>query len=626
MGSAQDNESTISADDVFYAAVAEHRAGALDAAERLYRRALERAPDHAEALNNLGVLLEGTRDIRHAEACYRRALSLMPGYVDAHCNLGLMLHAAGRVQEAEACYVEALMYDPECAIAHSRLGVLLHLTGRRADAEPHLRRALACDPNDATTHAALGAVLHQELRYQEAEVCYRQAVTVQPGCMDAHLNLGVLLHETGRIEEAERCFYRTLELNAEHCGAYGNLGNLLYAQQRFGEAERCYLGVLERTPDSIEALNNMGRLLHDAGRYDDAERYLRRALELDPSRSPTAFNLALLLLARGRYEEAWPLYEARYEPSPHWGADALCHMQPCLSFPEWRGESLLGKSLVLFPEQGLGDVVQFARYLPLLKACGVSRLSVVCPPALTRLIGAIAGVDACWSYDAMASLPPHDYCCLVMSLPLRFRTTLQTIPANVPYLHPAPELVSHWGSRWPCDGFKVGLVWAGDSRPDQVNANAIDRRRSFHVDTYLPLLRMDGITFVSLQKDATVRRQLAELPEHLRPVDPMEHVVDFADTAAVIANLDLVISVDTSVAHVAGALGKPVWILSRFDGCWRWMADRDDSPWYPSARLFRQPRPGDWASVIDYVASELSAFASRDPRDVQPGADTVPSR
>ncbi|WP_322085246.1 glycosyltransferase family 9 protein [Burkholderia sp. BCC1999] len=193
----------------------------------------------------------------------------------------------------------------------------------------------------------------------------------------------------------------------------------------------------------------------------------------------------------------------------------------------------------------------------------------------------------------------------IMSLPLRCGTTLDTIPAVVPYLHVPAPLVEHWRSSIPEGGLKVGLVWAGDPRPDQAQAHATDRRRSLPASAYLPLLQMPGVSFVSLQKGETTRRQIDTIPSSLRPVDPMEHVRDFADTAAIIAHLDLVITVDTSVAHVAGALGKPVWILSRFDGCWRWLADRDDSPWYPQARLFRQSEPGQWSDVVERVAGAL---------------------
>jgi hypothetical protein len=230
----------------------------------------------------------------------------------------------------------------------------------------------------------------------------------------------------------------------------------------------------------------------------------------------------------------------------------------------------------------------------------------VCPRALVSLFERIEGVDACVAQEDAQNVPPHDFWCYTMSLPLRMGTTLATVPAAMPYLTASAELIGRWGARVPNAPFKAGLVWAGDPRPQLNSAHQTDQRRSLHVSALLPLLRIPGITFVSLQKGETTQPQIGELPEDLRPFDCMNEVSTFDDTAAIIAHLDLVITVDTSVAHLAAAMGKPVWILSRFDGCWRWLKDRDDSPWYPTVRLFRQTRPGDWNEVIERVALALS--------------------
>ncbi|WP_118183355.1 hypothetical protein [Paraburkholderia phosphatilytica] len=219
-------------------------------------------------------------------------------------------------------------------------------------------------------------------------------------------------------------------------------------------------------------------------------------------------------------------------------------------------------------------------------------------------------VQLALAFHGLGYLPPHDYWCLLTSLPLRFATTAETIPASVPYLHAPPALLEHWRTRLPDDGSKVGLGWASDPRPDQLDSHAIDRRRSLHASAFLPLLPIPGVTFVSLQKGDTTRPQIAELPPALRPFDLMGEVRDFADTAAIINSLDLAIAADTSVAHLAGGLGRPVWILSRFDGRWRWLRDRDDSPWYPTARLFRQTQPGHWDDVIQRIAQALQAAAA----------------
>ncbi|MBN3769066.1 tetratricopeptide repeat protein [Burkholderia sp. Se-20378] len=597
----------------FSAGVAAHHAGQAADAARHYRTALSLYPDHTEALNNLGILLEAEGNAGEAEHCYRRALEIHAGNVDACFNLGLLLHDGQRFAEAEACYRRVLASSPDHGPVLRRLGLLLQLMGRYAEAERTLRDAVIARPGDAVIHADLATLLQALGQLDEAERHYRESLSYEPNGVATHNLLGTLLHKRGRLPEAETCFRRAVSLQPDAREARGNLGNVLFEQQRYGEAEACYREVLAHDPSFAEVWSNLGRLLHDAGRLDEAATALRHALTLDHDCAPTLFNLSLVLLAMGQYEEGWRNYEARFQPSSHWGDTSAYRVLASLPAPLWQGEPLDGKSLVVWPEQGFGDVVQFARYLPLLKQRGLSTLTVVCPAALTSLIATVDGVDHCVGLDEAAALPAHDYAIPIMSLPLHCGTTLDSIPATVPYLHVPAPLVERWRSSVPAAGLKVGLVWAGDPRPDQAQAHATDRRRSLPARAYLPLLQIPGVSFVSLQKGETTRRQIDTIPSSLRPVDPMEHVRDFADTAAIIAHLDLVITVDTSVAHVAGALGKPVWILSRFDGCWRWLADRDDSPWYPRARLFRQSEPGRWSDVVERVAGALEHLcAERD--------------
>jgi tetratricopeptide (TPR) repeat protein len=594
----------------FSAGVAAHHAGRLDEAARHYRAAIALSPDHAEALSNLAILLETTGEAAEAERCYRRAIEIRPDYVDANCNLGLLLHDGKRFDEAEVCYRRVLALNPGHGQVLGQFGLLLQGSGRRAEAERVFRDAIVSRPGDATAHARLAVLLCEGGKFEEAERHYRASLEHAPNDVVTLNNLGVLLHKLTRVTEAEACFRRALSLAPDYREAHGNLGNVLFAEQRYEESEACYRHALACDPAFAEAWNNLGRLLHEAGRLEEAAACLRQALALKPDLAPLTFNLSMVLLAMGQYDEGWRLYDARYHASSRWGDDATRHDPPPLPAPLWQGEVLEGKSLVVWPEQGLGDVVQFARYLPLLKQRGLAMLTVVCPAALVNLIATIDGVDCCVALENATTLLSHDYACRIMSLPRHFGTTVETIPATMPYLHVPEPLVERWRSSVPSDGFKVGLVWAGDPRPDQAQAHAIDRRRSLSASAFLRLLRIPGVHFVSLQKGETTRRQIETIPLSIRPADPMETVRDFADTAAIIAHLDLVIAVDTSVAHVAGALNKPVWILSRFDGCWRWLADRADSPWYPSARLFRQSKPGQWEDVVERVADGLARCAA----------------
>ncbi|MCG5078734.1 tetratricopeptide repeat protein [Paraburkholderia tagetis] len=485
-------------------------------------------------------------------------------------RLGCWFYGRRQMPQAEHTFEVALSFEPDWPPALSNLGLVLREQQREPEAEAALRRALAIAPDYVPARNNLAVLLWQMKRLDEAEAEYRQILAVQPDYALAHNNLGLVLLDLGRPQDAEVAFRHALAIDATAPEMHNNLGNALNRQGRSNEAIAAY----------------------------------RQALTLRPDYTTAQGNLAMLLLKLGAFEEGWRLYEARNDET----ANAADRPWPPVPYPKWRGEPLEGKSLLVWPEQGYGDLLQFCRYLPLLKARGVTRLSFACPPALKRLFESLEGVDAIYPLDGKTSIAGHDYWCLMLSLPMHLGTTLDTIPAHTPYLRVPADLTRAWRARLPADGFKIGLVWAGDPRAYDRGLNAIDRRRSLPARTFLPLLRLaqtTAVKFVSLQKGAASQPQIEDLPPNLRPFDLMADVRDFADTAAIIECLDLVISVDTSVAHLAGALNKPVWILSRHDGCWRWLRERNDSPWYPGARLFRQTTPGNWSGVIDRVAQAL---------------------
>jgi tetratricopeptide (TPR) repeat protein len=609
-----------------------HRAGRLDDAERGYRDVLAQEPRHADALHLLGlvrrergafdeaqaliesaiavdaqarffgslgaVMLDrGRRD--HAETLLRRAAELDPHDPTAFYNLGALLADSARADEAQALLRHALSLAEHFAPAHREMGRALHMLGRHDESLAHFRHAVELDPVDSLAHVGFAAALTSAGRLNEAETACLAAIRLDPSRCDAHLNLGAVLIRQGRPDYAERTLREALKLDPCSASTHYNLGTALCDLGRLQEAETELRRALQIDPTHIDSYLNLGRTLERLRKLDEAEAVYREGLKSKPSDAGLKANLSLVLLARGNYAEGWALYEARVVAGGE---------QPQFAFAHWTGEPLAGKSLLVLCEQGHGDALQFCRYLPLLKTKGLARLSVVCSPALARLFEGIAGVDVLIVGDAAHAIPVHDYWCLMMSLPLRFQTTLDSIPAATPYLHAPRALIGEWKARLPAQTPKVGLVWAGEPRVDLPAIHAIDQRRSLHARHFLPLLRVPGITFVSLQLGATSRPQLAELPPELRPFDPMGEVTDFADTAAIVENLDLVIAVDTSAAHLAGALNKPVWILSRYDQCWRWLTGRDDSPWYPSARLFRQEEPGEWDGVIERVADALTVL------------------
>ncbi|WP_321876440.1 tetratricopeptide repeat protein [Paraburkholderia bannensis] len=594
----------------------------------------------ASALNLAALCLATTGNKPAAAALWQRAIAAKPDSAYAHRNLGNVLYELGHHAAATAALRHAVALEPHAPVVHHDLARVLQKSGHPVEAEHEYRQALALHATGASLHNDLGALLNAAGRHAEAEAACREAIRLQPAFAQAHNNLGAALLELGRLGDAEASLHHALTLQPDYATALYNLGAAYFRQRLLAQAVHAWRRAIALQPDYANActalglalteldrheeaevlcrhavaiqpdrstLNNLGLVLYERQKLAEATSCFRRALTLEPDSAQVKLNLALSLLADGNFAHGWPLWESRYD-------EGLANRQtvpPELPFPQWQGESLAGKSLIVWHEQGYGDSFQFSRYLPLLKASGVAYLSVACLGTAKRLFETIEGVDEWIALDGTQPIGWHDYWCFTMSLPLRFGTTVATIPANVPYLRATQKDVERWKARLPAGGLTVGLVWAGDPRPDHADSrvSAADRRRSMTASAYLPLLNVPGIAFVSLQKGATTQAQIDDLPPALRPLDLMNDVRDFADTAAIIENLDLVITVDTSIAHLAGALGKTVWMLSRFDGCWRWLRERDDTLWYPQARLFRQTRPGDWDEVIARVALELRTLS-----------------
>lgn len=401
----------------------------------------------------------------------------------------------------------------------------------------------------------------------------------------------------GQIDAADSCYRRALAADISYGPAYSNYGLFLQGQQRWADAERILNQAVSVSPELAEAHNNLASLHGRFNRWSEAEAGHREALRLKPDYPGARFNLGTLLLAHGRFDEGWPHYEARRDPRH---PDAMA--TPGLPFPEWRGESLAGKSLLIWYEQGFGDEIQFARYAPWLKAQGAKTVSLVCKPELGSLFQTLKGVDAVIPAVGSAQIEPHDYWSLPLSLPIRCETDLETIPGQVPYLTSQGERRNIWSARLGAGGRRVGLAWRGST----VLKNDINRSLS-GLRALLPLWGAAGVQFYSLQKGPG--EEEAGQSNADQPIVALgQDLTDFADTAAVIDQLDLVITVDTAVAHLAGALGRPCWVLLPWSGAdWRWLRDREDSPWYPTLRLFRQGEGEAWDAVVVRVAEALRA-------------------
>lgn len=578
---------------MFAAALQYHQAGRTTEAERLYRQCLTLNPRHADSLHLLGVVAHA--EGRHAQAVelIGKAIAINGGEAPYHSNLGTALWKLGQPDAAVASYQRALALRPDYAKAHFNLATVLWQQQRLDEAEGCYRTALGIKPDYAEAWDNLGTVLKAQGKPEDAIASYRRAFEVNPNYPQAHNNLGTVLLEQGRRDEAIACYRKALSLKPDYPEAHFNLGTAIWETGQPNAAVECYQSALRLRPDNPDALLNLGTALKELGRLDEAATCFRNVLALEPQHPEAHCNLGIVLLAQGDLVEGWKEHEWR------WETPQLIQARRDFAQPQWRGEQAAGSTLLIHAEQGFGDTIQFCRYADLAAARGLRVILEVQQP-LVRLLRGLPGVEHVVARGK--PLPAFDLHCPMLSLPLALGLTLANLPAFAPYLHAAPTPAAVWQMRLPKmigPGPRVGLAWAGNPRNHSRNLAAVDQRRSLPPARLEPLFRTRGLRFVSLQKGGP------SAPAAFPLTDVMDEMQDFADTAALIANLDLVISVDTAVAHLAAALGKPVWLLDRFDACWRWFTGRRDSPWYPGLRLYRQPRPGDWNAVLDEVTRDL---------------------
>jgi tetratricopeptide (TPR) repeat protein len=518
-------------------------------------RAIEDALRHAQRLFSAGQTPQA------AQVC-QQILGAAPGHPEALHMLGLAALRLGQPETADACLADAIARKPgAAALFHAQRGLVLLELGRPADAEAACRAALALKPGTAEALQCLGHALFDQRRPEEAVAAYREALRLKPSLADIQNNLAMALREADQPDEAERWFR----------------------------------AAARREPRDVTLRGNLASLLRMEGRLEAAEIIYREALRLDPDDAVQRYNLGILLLLAGRLAEGWAEYEYRFQ----------ARATPGRSFPQplWSGEPLAGRTLLVHAEQGFGDTIQFCRYLPLLAKTG--RVVLEAQGRLLRLLSSLPGDIQL--VRAGETLPAFDLHCPLLGLPARCGTTLDTIPADVPYLHAEDTLVARWRERLGPEGFKVGICWQGNP------GYAADRSRSIALEHFRPLADVPGVRLISLQKTNGVE-QLGRLAAELR-IETLGDALDagpdgFVDTAAIMQSLDLVITSDTAIPHLAGALGRPVWMALAKTPDWRWLLDRPDCPWYPTMRLFRQGTRGDWPGVFAEIAGALTALAS----------------
>jgi Flp pilus assembly protein TadD len=523
-------------------------------------------------------------------------------------------HRGGRPHEAEAAYRAVLERDPEQEMALFGLGLLCLQQNRLEDSARLTQAALARRPNWAEAHGNLGTALLALGRTQEAAQNFAHAVALDPRLGKAHQDLASALYALGRYEEALRHGQQALALLPDSAEAHATVAASLLPLSRFDDALAHARIAVERNPHNLGMHSLLGVVLRSLNRPREAIAAYDRALAIKPDHAEAHWNQSLARLTEGDLEAGWKQFEWR------WRNPALGGARHSFTQPLWLGDSgLERKTVLLHAEQGFGDTIQFGRYVPLV-AERAARVVLSVPAPLVSLL---SGLDPRATAIAEGDpLPGFDLHCPLMSLPLAFGTSLDTVPADIPYLAAPAQRVEFWRRRMALlPGLRIGLVWAGAARRFQPSANVVDRRRSVTLSHYARLAAIPGVSLVSLQKGEAAAETRSP-PSGMTIHDWSESLDDFNETAALIAALDLVISVDTAVVHLAGALGKPVWMLNRFDTCWRWLLGRDDSPWYPTLRQFRQPAPGDWESVMRAIAETLAAMVAH-ANPIAPDASVI---
>lgn len=540
-------------------------------------------------------------EIKEAGDLLNQVIAARPEIADAHYSLGVVEGKKGNLKAAADCYRDAIARNRECFEYHYNLGATLYAMERVQEATESYREAVRIKPTDKEAHYSLGVVLHGLGQAEAAVQAYRQAVTLDPRYVAALTNLGAAAVDAGYFDEAEEALRRAAVLAPKDPKIHGNLGKLELVRGEITASIGHLRTALTLEPNHVHSLCHLGSALELLGDLPSAKQCY--VLALANQDAPAArFSLSLVNLAEGNFAVGWRYYEARWQ-----ALKSLRRAKRSFVQPQWRGETIRGKRILVYSEQGLGDTLQFARYIPLLAEAGAIVYFEV-QRGLYELAASLKGVTKLIAEGD--ELPEFDCQCPLMSLPLAFRADLSSIPGSVPYIQAPETYLSRWGARIDPSRFNVGIVWSGNPN------HAHEKYRSLPARALANLGKIEGTTIYSLQKGyrAPEIESCADLG--VVNIDPLVH--DMAETAAVVSNLDLVITIDTSIAHLAGALGKPVWVLLNAAPDWRWLRNTDRSPWYPSARLFRQSKLGDWQSVLDRVTADLQREVNTRMRGVAP--------
>ena len=564
-----------------------HQQGDFSAALAIYRALLQSYPDNPQVLGLLGSACRMTGEPEEAVECLRKAVAVAPLRIDLKAEYGIALAEAGEHEQALTLLEDLLpalsAQGQDAAVVYAALGDACLGLDRLYEAVGYYRTVIAKEPENTAAAVNLGIALQRLGRHKEAIGAYEAALRLEPSNLSAMTNLGVALQESGQVEDSLAILKCAAALAPDDPGIRTDLAVSLLKAGDVDGAEDALNRAIVSDSTFGRAWSNLGNLLQSKLLLAEARMAHESALTIDPTDPEFHWNYSMTLLLDGALKEGFAEYEWRRK-IPGFGNKQI-------TGPAWDGTNPRGRTILVYAEQGLGDTLQFCRYAPLLARAG-AKVILACPEKLTPLLSTLDGpVEIVSNLDAVSY---YDWQVPIMSLPHLMGTTLRNIPATVPYLSAPPDAASPLPASQ--QGSRIGLVWGGNPH----NPNA--RHRSISLDSLRPLFDLDGIEWISLQ-DGPPRKQILETGLRLRDLAP-----NLSATAAAIVELDLVITVDTAIAHLAGALGRPFWLLLSYAPDWRWLTDRDDSPWYPTARLFRQPAPGNWGAVVGDVRDQLQAY------------------
>lgn len=594
-----DSNSQQETDALFAQALTFHQAGKLDEAQTLFTHILNATPDHADSLHLLGVIAHQSNNPAQAEKLIKHAIKQSPEEPLYLYNLGLVYQQNQQPDQATACFKKALQLVPSFIEALNSLGSILLAQEQFHEATQVFRDSLRLSPQQPGVMNDLGLAYHNLGNFDQAITCYQKALAFNPHFSSAYLNSGNALLLSQEISAAITAYKQAIQLDPQNALAHNNLGHAYAEIGSFDKAVACHNQALQLNPTYGEAYKKLGYAHQGLHNYLEGVANFRQALLLQPNDPDSHFDLGAALLLSGNFKEGWKEYEWRLQT----GKISFEHFEK--HAPRWDGTKLNGKSILLITEQGYGDVIQFARYIPMVADMG-GEVTLLCSEDLVPLLRGMKAITHIAS--SVTSVRQFDVYYPLMSLPMLFGTEMKSIPQHVPYLTPeiSKPAIPPLQKNLQNNNKRVGLVWAGNPK------HTGDRHRSLSLEDMAPLLDAENVSFFSLQIGSSREKKYSQYEEKITDLSPWLH--DFSDTASAIDSLDLIITVDTAVAHLAGAMGKPVWILLPLTPDWRWLTDRRDSPWYPSARLFRQSRFSDWKSVVREIKKSLDQFQQLHPQ------------